>query len=154
MQRVNRSNRQLTFELYRSCIAKYIYQVLLNLVDLKEIKETCNVYWSRLLVSCWLRYQQCWDHPPGCAELKTTWLPWGSEEFPNFHCSVEPTINASLQEVHEVIKSPRYTGGDFMLLYRFLRHRCVRRRRPQILVYAITFEHCADLMALHELIVA
>ena len=34
-----------------------------------------------------------------------------------------------------VIKSPRYTGGDFMFLYRF-----VRRRRPQILVHAITFE--------------
>ena len=33
------------------------------------------------------------------------------------------------------IKSPQYTGGDFMFLYRF-----VRRRRPQILVHAITFE--------------
>ena len=35
-----------------------------------------------------------------------------------------------------IIKSPRYTGGDFMFLYRFVR----RRRRPQILVHAITFE--------------
>ena len=35
-----------------------------------------------------------------------------------------------------VIKSPRYTGGDFMFLYRFVR----RHRRPQILVHAITFE--------------
>ena len=34
-----------------------------------------------------------------------------------------------------LIKSPQYTGGDFMFLYRF-----VRRRRPQILVHAITFE--------------
>ena len=34
-----------------------------------------------------------------------------------------------------IIKSPRYTGGDFMFLYRF-----VRRRRPQILVHTITFE--------------
>ena len=33
-----------------------------------------------------------------------------------------------------VIKSPQYTGGDFMFLYRFV------RRRPQILVHAITFE--------------
>ena len=32
-------------------------------------------------------------------------------------------------------KSPRYTGGDFMFLYRF-----VRRRRPQILVHAISLE--------------
>ena len=47
-----------------------------------------------------------------------------------------------------VIKSPRYTGGDFMFLYRFVRRRCRRRRRrrrrrcrrPQILVHAITFE--------------
>ena len=37
-----------------------------------------------------------------------------------------------------LIKSPRYTGGDFMFLYRFVRRR--RRRRPQILVHAITFE--------------
>ena len=36
-------------------------------------------------------------------------------------------------------KSPRYTGGDFMFLYRFVRH-SRSRRRPQILVHAITFE--------------
>ena len=35
-----------------------------------------------------------------------------------------------------LIKSPQYTGGDFMFLYRFVR----RRHRPQILVHAITFE--------------
>ena len=52
-----------------------------------------------------------------------------------------------------LIKSPQYTGGDFMFLYRFVRRRrrrrrrrCrrrrrrCRRRRPQILVHAITFE--------------
>ena len=41
-----------------------------------------------------------------------------------------------------IIKSPRYTGGDFMFLYRFIRrrHRHRRRRRPQIFVHAITFE--------------
>ena len=47
-----------------------------------------------------------------------------------------------------VIKSPQYTGGDFMFLYLFVRRRCRRsrrrrrrrRRRPQILVHAITFE--------------
>ena len=42
------------------------------------------------------------------------------------------------------IKSPRYTGGDFMFLYRFVRRRRSRRRRsrrrPQVLVHAITFE--------------
>ena len=36
----------------------------------------------------------------------------------------------------DIIKSPRYTGADFMFLYRFVR----RRRRKQILVHAITFE--------------
>ena len=35
-----------------------------------------------------------------------------------------------------LVKSPRYTRGDFMFLYRFVR----RRRRPQLLVHAITFE--------------
>ena len=44
-----------------------------------------------------------------------------------------------------IIKSPQYTGGDFMFLYRFVRRRWrrrrrSRRRRPQILVHAITFE--------------
>ena len=43
-----------------------------------------------------------------------------------------------------MIKSPRYTGGDFMFLYRFVRSRCCRRsrrrRRPQVLDHAITFE--------------
>ena len=48
-----------------------------------------------------------------------------------------------------IIKSPQYTGGDFMFLYRFVRRRRSRRRRsrrrrsrrrPQILVHAITFE--------------
>ena len=37
-----------------------------------------------------------------------------------------------------LFKSPRYTEGDFMFLYRFVRRR--RRQRPQILVHAITFE--------------
>ena len=35
-----------------------------------------------------------------------------------------------------LIKSPRYTGGDFMFLYRFVRRRS-QRRRPQSLVHAI-----------------
>ena len=35
----------------------------------------------------------------------------------------------------QLVKSPRYTGGDFMFLNRF-----VCRRQPQILVHAITFE--------------
>ena len=34
-----------------------------------------------------------------------------------------------------IIKSPRYTGGDFMFLYWFVWH-----RRPQIVVHAITFQ--------------
>ena len=41
-----------------------------------------------------------------------------------------------------IIKSPRYTGGDFMFLYRYVRcrHRWRRSCRPQILVHTITFE--------------
>ena len=39
-----------------------------------------------------------------------------------------------------IIKSPQYTGGDFMFLYRLVRRCRRRRRRPQILVHAITFE--------------
>ena len=53
---------------------------------------------------------------------------------------------ALTQAVHSqdtwLVKSPRYTGGDFMFLYRFVRRRRRRRRRrrPQILVHAITFK--------------
>ena len=39
--------------------------------------------------------------------------------------------------VNCVIKSPRYTGGDFMFLYRFV---CQRRCRPHTFVHGITFE--------------
>ena len=41
-----------------------------------------------------------------------------------------------------IFKSPQYTGGDFMFLYQFVRHRRrrSRRRRPLFLVHAITFE--------------
>ena len=39
----------------------------------------------------------------------------------------------SLRSLIYIIKSPWYTAGDFMFLYRFV-------RRPQILVHAITFE--------------
>ena len=45
------------------------------------------------------------------------------------------TIHRNIKNL--IIKSPQYTGGDFMFLYRFVRR---RRRRPQILVHAITFE--------------
>ena len=48
-----------------------------------------------------------------------------------------------------VIKSPQYTGGDFMFLYRFVR----RRRRPQILVHAITFEQLLGFLSFFGTIV-
>ena len=55
------------------------------------------------------------------------------------HCL---TLNLNVQISSSIIKSPQYTGGDFMFLYRFVRRRRRRRRRrrPQILVHAITFE--------------
>ena len=46
-------------------------------------------------------------------------------------------LKSSKSDYSWVIKSPQYTGGDFMFLYRFVRR---RRPRPQILVHAITFE--------------
>ena len=51
----------------------------------------------------------------------------------------EPRCDGLFQ-AYDVIKSPQYTGGDFMFLYRFVRRRRRRRRRPQILVHAITFK--------------
>ena len=51
--------------------------------------------------------------------------------------------NLQLILTYHIIKSPQYTGVDFMFLYRFVRRRRRRhrrRRRPQILVHAITFE--------------
>ena len=58
------------------------------------------------------------------------------------NCWWPGTINFHIcQCTDDIIKSPQYTGGDFMFLYRFVhRRRRRRRRRPQILVHAITFE--------------
>ena len=44
-------------------------------------------------------------------------------------------LRVQAADIFLFIKSPWYTGGDFMFLYRFVRS----RRRPQILVHAITF---------------
>ena len=40
------------------------------------------------------------------------------------------TCNISRSKSQKLIKSPRYTGGDLMFLYRFVRRRRRRRRRP------------------------
>ena len=50
------------------------------------------------------------------------------------------SLYCTLIDIVVLFKSPQYTGGDFMFLYRFVRRRLRRRRRPQILVHAITFE--------------
>ena len=58
------------------------------------------------------------------------------------HLMVRPSAS-SKYGADCLVKSPQYTGGDFMFLYRFVRRRRrlrLRRRRPQILVHAITFE--------------
>ena len=45
----------------------------------------------------------------------------------NYHfCGVYFKFDISMSFITVFIKSPRYTGGDFMFLYRFVR----RRRRP------------------------
>ena len=59
-------------------------------------------------------------------------LPWQHQSYAVLH------IRCPFLSI--IIKSPRYTGGDFMFLYRFVRRRRRRRCRPQILVHAITFE--------------
>ena len=53
-------------------------------------------------------------------------------------------MSAILSEVDELIKSPRYTGGDLMFLYRVVRR---RRRRLQILVHAMTFEQLFEFLS-------
>ena len=58
-------------------------------------------------------------------------------------CHVAYICWLTLMTMSNLIKSPQYTGGDFMFLYRFVRRRRRlrrRRRRPQILVHVITFE--------------
>ena len=70
---------------------------------------------------------------PGCGEAFNIYVIIYFQKTPETGCSSHDTYNDSL------IKSPQYTGGDFMFLYRFVRRRRLRRR-PQILVHAITFE--------------
>ena len=91
-----------------------------------------------------------------CSFFKTHFIP-NIMDFPcNLECPILHAIevytslynrgrySAKVSAMPPVIKSPRYTGGDFMFLYRFVRRRRRRRRRsrrrPQILVHAITFE--------------
>ena len=57
------------------------------------------------------------------------WLAWAIR-----HCDISIPVDPYWPII---IKSPLYTGGDFMFLYRFVRR---RRRRPQILVHTITFK--------------
>ena len=65
-----------------------------------------------------------------------------------FYCPNEPYVVISFIHV-SIIKSPQYTGGDFMFLYQFVRRRRRRRRRrPQILVHAITFEQLFGFLSL------
>ena len=78
-------------------------------------------------VSMWWRH-----HESHCGSLFTQWLSM-IELFNTLTCGDQ-----------FIIKSPRYTGGDFMFLYRFVRRRRRRHRRPQILVHAITFEQILD----------
>ena len=70
-------------------------------------------------------------HNPKCLTLTTPALvSWRPKNDVTMKC-------ADLWRDYQgglIIKSPQYTGGDFMFLYRFV------RRRPQILVHAITFE--------------
>ena len=70
---------------------------------------------------------------------------YGFSQWETLHCNMVSQLSESLDPKRSlvyiwlvVIKSPQYTGGDFMFLYRFECRR--RRRRPQILVHAITFE--------------
>ena len=60
----------------------------------------------------------------------------------SMYCLAQSTTSKSLSGSYsaQVIKSPWYTGGDFMFLYRFVRRRRHRPRWPQILVHAIIFE--------------
>ena len=89
-----------------------------------------------------------WGEPPGG-------FSWQTADKAEFWCffviSFDKILNKHLwgqlieiwhdcdDSKKQVIKSPQYSGGDFMFLYRFVRRRR-RRRRPQILVHAITFE--------------
>ena len=86
-----------------------------------------------------------WEINIGQTRLREIWV---SDEFDGdifcsglkFRC-----VNSSKPSdacMWTIIKSPRYTGGDFMFLYRFVRRRrrLRRHRRSQILVHAKTFE--------------
>ena len=71
--------------------------------------------------------------------LKTIYLPLTMKKF--YHFSIQ-----FISHCRHIIKSPRYTGGDFMFLYRFVRRR-QHRHRPQILVHVITFEQLLGFLA-------
>ena len=91
----------------------------------------CWIFGSFLNLLLWLCL--VWLGMEGIWYVLIVWVIMGWQvvlvECRHYSCSSFPW---------SVIKSPRYTGGDFMFLYLFVRRR--RRRQPQILVHVITFE--------------
>ena len=110
--------------------------------ELKMISGRLNARWRHISGSILAQIMPCClmvlSHYLNQRPLLINDVMWHSSES-NFKARASATI-----ELGNFIKSPRYTGGDFMFLYRFVRrrrrHRSRRRRRPQVLVHAITFE--------------
>ena len=114
--------------------------------------QWCRGFWLPIClclldwVSLMIEYDTAW-----CHEYPITWGNFISPSLDYTRCIPISHGNGKCilwnekapfipgESIVPLIKSPRYTGGDFMFLYRFVRRRR-RRRRPQILVHAITFE--------------
>ena len=94
-----------------------------NKTRMHYISRSCNIFLSD---GTWYRIQHSSNNTD-----RTLIMFHTADIHKNIHCEWR-----AMGAV--VIKSPQYTGGDFMFLYRFVRRR--RCRRPQILVHVITFE--------------
>ena len=106
--------------------------------------------WCRQATSHYLN--QCWPRSPTpygvtrpqwvnslWPSVATWWHRSGSTLAQAMACCLSAPSHFLNQFWLIIIKSPRYTGGDFMFLYLFVPRRR-SRRRPQILVQAITFQ--------------
>ena len=133
---------------------KLMWHMHYSIVDMMESNLVIGkgvLIWSIINITCFIN-SHGWKFTFTLMYIATFILKWQkvvcfsvNMNMGFFPCdATDPLLNISHRfknsQNRYLIKSPRYTGGDFMFLYRFVRRHCRRRCRPQILLHTITFE--------------
>ena len=132
-----------TLSVIQNSISDYVPNFTSQYTDYKLLVSACKLQ-RCLLCRDWMMWSSCGIYPScgicviGISVSGNSVIIGKGDGFTWNHHLNHCWLIANWAFSWTIIKSPRYTGGDFMFLYRFVRRR--HRRRPQILVHAITFE--------------